>query len=268
MTVEEGLESSATTIGGRTDSSALLVVEKVSKSFGHVQALKGVSFDVGAGEVVGLLGDNGAGKSTIIKILSGVYQPDEGTIRRDGLPVQLNDPSSAGHHGIATVFQDLRLVETRSVAHNIFLGREPRRARVFLDRKRMELGTEDLLRRMRVRLPSVRVDVEVLSGGQRQAVAITRALAQGGEVLLLDEPTAALGVKQTEQVYELIDEMRTQGKGVMLVTHDLADVLHRTDRVVVFRQGSVWAITRSDETDNAQLVGWLTGALPRQDGLE
>ena len=227
-----------------------------------------MSFDVGRGEVVGLLGDNGAGKSTMIKILSGVYQPDTGTIRRHGLPIQLNDPSAARLHGIATVFQDLRLVDTRSVAHNIFLGREPRRARIFMDRKRMERGTEELLGRMRVQLPSVRVDVEVLSGGQRQAVAITRALAQGGEVLLLDEPTAALGVKQTDQVYELVDEMRAQGKGVILVTHDLSDVLHRTDRIVVFRQGSVWAVARSSETDNAELVGWLTGAIPRQEGLE
>ena len=205
MNLEEGLGSSGATTGGRTDASALLVVEQISKSFGHVQALKRVSFDVGSGEVVGLLGDNGAGKSTMIKILSGVYQPDSGTIRRHGLPIQLNGPSAARLHGIATVFQDLRLVDTRSVAHNIFLGREPRRARISMDRKRMERGTEELehayLGYARTIFPDLRDDEIISKVVQRARVTEPVHLVGGAKRLPEMFSVPGLSLASTAHVY-------------------------------------------------------------------
>ena len=243
------------------DKQPLLTMRKVSKSFGHVQALIDVDLDVAPGEVMGLLGDNGAGKSTLIKILSGVYHADEGEFTRDSNPVDIAGPSDAQALGIATVYQDLALVETRAVAHNIYLGREPRRWGI-LSRRKMEKDAQELLTNLNINLPSVKVDAEVLSGGQRQAVAISRALAQGGDILLLDEPTAALGVEQTEQVHQLVGSMRDQGKSIILITHDLSDVLKVADRIVVLRQGRLWADARAADTDLNQIIGWITGALP------
>jgi D-xylose transport system ATP-binding protein len=240
----------------------LVSLRGISKRFGHVDALTDINLDLYPGEAVALLGDNGAGKSTLVKVLSGVYRPDDGTITVEGEVHHLENPTVAGDLGIATVFQDLRLVDTRSVAANVYLGREPRRWRFFLDGKRMEADAKAILATMKINLPSARVDVEVLSGGQRQAVAISRALARGGRILLLDEPTAALGVQQTAEVYRVVDDMKASGKCVVLITHDFREVLDRTDRVVVLRQGRVWATARSTETNNAELVGWLTGALP------
>ncbi len=177
----------------------LIAVLNVSKAFGQVQALVDVSLNLYPGEVLGLLGDNGAGKSTLIKILSGNYHPDQGSFEYLGEPVTINHPADAQALGIATVYQDLALVETRSVSHNIYLGREPRRFGLFLDRQKMERDATVMLDDLNIRLPSQKVDVELLSGGQRQAVALSRAIAMGGNILLLDEPTAALGVEQTQQ---------------------------------------------------------------------
>ncbi len=241
----------------------LLTMRGVSKAFGHVQALVDVDLDVEPGEVMGLLGDNGAGKSTLIKILSGVYRADEGWFTRDGAAAHIASPSDAQALGIATVYQDLALVETRAVAHNIYLGREPRRWGM-LSRRKMEKDAQELLTNLNINLPSVKVDVEILSGGQRQAVAISRALAQGGDILLLDEPTAALGVEQTEQVHQLVGSMRDQGKSIILITHDLSDVLKVADRIAVLRQGRLWADVRAADTDLNHIIGWITGALPSQ----
>ena len=242
----------------------LLTVRHVSKAFGHVQALVDVDLDINPGEVVGLLGDNGAGKSTLIKILSGVYFADEGEFTRDGDLASIGDPNDAQALGIATVYQDLSLVENRPVAHNIYLGREPRRWRILLHRRKMEKDAAELLERLNITLPSVKVDAGILSGGQRQAVAISRAVAQGGDILLLDEPTASLGVEQTEQVHRLVTEMKSQGKAIVLITHDLSDVLNIADRIVVLRQGRLWADVPASTTTQTEVIGWITGAAPSQ----
>ncbi len=242
----------------------VISMRKVSKAFGHVQALVDIDLDIYPGEVLGLLGDNGAGKSTLIKILSGVYSADEGQFIYDGNPTQIDSPNEAQALGIATVYQDLSLVETRPVAHNIFLGREPRKWGIILDRRRMERDARELLEQLNINLPSVTVDVEVLSGGQRQAVAVSRAIAQGGDLLLLDEPTAALGVEQTEQVHQLMQDMKARGTSVIIITHDLSDILDITDKIAVLRQGRLWAYTESSSTTTNEIIGWITGALPSQ----
>lgn len=239
-----------------------LEIRNVSKAFGHVQALTAVNLDIYPGEVLGLLGDNGAGKSTLIKILAGVYSADEGDFTCKGKPVEIESPTDAQSFGIATLYQDLALVETRPVAHNIYLGREPKKWGVILDRQRMERDAKELLDRLNIELPSVTVDVEVLSGGQRQAVAISRAIAQGGDVLLLDEPTAALGVEQTQQVHNLMKDMKKQGKAIVLITHDLSEILDVADKIVVLRHGRLWASVPSVSTTQNEIIGWITGALP------
>lgn len=239
----------------------ILTMQEVSKSFGHVEALKNVTLDIYPGEILGLLGDNGAGKSTLIKILSGVYHADHGNFTFRGEEIHLANPSDAQGVGIATVYQDLSLVDTRPVAHNIFLGREPRRWRFILDRKKMERDAADILERLKIRLPSVSVDVEVLSGGQRQAVAIARAIAQGGSVLLLDEPWAALGVEQTHQVRDLMIDLRSHGVAMILITHDLSDILSITDKIAILRHGRLVAFLDSKATSVNEIIGWITGAL-------
>ena len=239
----------------------ILTMREISKSFGHVEALKNVSLDIYPGEILGLLGDNGAGKSTLIKIISGVYCADSGHFTYMGKKVHIASPSDAREIGIATVYQDLSLVNTRPVAHNIFLGREPRRWGFVLDRKKMEKDAAEILGRLRIKLPSVGVDVEILSGGQRQAVAIARAIAQGGNVLLLDEPWAALGVEQIHQVRELMLDLRRHGVAMILITHDLSDILSITDRIAILRQGRLVAFLDSKETTVNEIIGWITGAL-------
>ena len=238
----------------------ILTIQEVSKSFGHVEALKDVNLNIYPGEILGLLGDNGAGKSTLIKIISGVYRADHGKFTYKGEEVHLASPSEARKIGIATVYQDLSLVNTRPVAHNIFLGREPRRWRILLNRKKMENDAAEILKQLRIRLPSVGVDVEVLSGGQRQAVAIARAIAQGGSVLLLDEPWAALGVEQTHQVRELMKDLRSHGVAMILITHDLSDILSITDKIAILRHGRLVACLNSKETSVNEIISWITGA--------
>jgi ABC-type sugar transport system ATPase subunit len=238
----------------------VITMEGVAKSFGHVRALIDVNLDIYPGEVLGLLGDNGAGKSTLIKILSGVYHPDSGNFTCRGQDIQIENPSQAQSLGIATVYQDLSLVDARPVAHNIYLGREPRRWRFFLNRRKMEREAGEILEKLKIKIPSVSVDVEVLSGGQRQAVAVARAIAQGGDVLLLDEPWAALGVEQTEQVQQLMGDLREHGTAMILITHDLSDIINITDKIAVLRQGRLVAYTNSKETTINEIISWITGA--------
>lgn len=238
----------------------ILQMEGVSKAFGHVQALSGINLDVYPGEILGLLGDNGAGKSTLIKILSGVYSADSGTLHFRDRHVSINTPAQAQALGIATVYQDLSLVDTRPVAHNIYLGREPRQFGLILNRRKMERDAEHLLGQLKIKLPAVSVDVEMLSGGQRQAVAIARAIAQGGDVLLLDEPWAALGVEQTHQVQQIIKDLRQHGTAIVLITHDLSNIVDITDRIAVLRLGRVVAFTESKTTTQHEIISWITGA--------
>jgi ABC-type sugar transport system ATPase subunit len=239
----------------------LLEVRGVSKAFGHVQALAGVSFELYESEVVALLGDNGAGKSSMVKVLSGVYTPDEGELLLDGEPMAIRTPMEALQLGIGTVYQDLALVDTLDVARNVYLGRIPRRLGFVVDFPKMYRDARAVLGLLRVNLPSVRTKVGDLSGGQRQAVAIARTLAQEARVFLMDEPTAALGVAQTEKVNELIADLKDQGKTILLISHNLEHVFEVADRLVVLRHGRRVGTRDAAATTREEIVGLITGAV-------
>lgn len=238
---------------------SVLSLTGISKRFGAVQALTDVSLDVAAGEVVALVGDNGAGKSTLVKVISGVYHPDEGSIVFDGREVSISGPSAAQHLGIATVFQDLALCDNLDVVANLFLGQERRKAS-WLDEVTMEKEAWRLLRSLSAKIPSVRIPIASLSGGQRQTVAIARSLVGKPQVVMLDEPTAALGVAQTAEVLNLIERLREQGLGVILISHNMADVQAVADRIVVLRLGRNAADFRVEEVTTETLVAAITGA--------
>lgn len=231
----------------------------VSKRFGAVQALSDIDFEVGAGEVVALVGDNGAGKSTLVKIIAGVYTPDQGAIEMTGQQVSFQGPAHAQSHGIATVFQDLALCDNLDVVANLFLGNEKRGMGV-LDEVSMETEAWRLLRSLSAKIPSVRIPIASLSGGQRQTVAIARALVGEPKVVLLDEPTAALGVAQTAEVLNLVERLREQGLGVVIISHNMADVQAVADRIVVLRLGRNAAEFRTSEVSAEELVAAITGA--------
>ncbi|HET7412117.1 MAG TPA: ATP-binding cassette domain-containing protein [Pararhizobium sp.] len=235
----------------------VLSLRGISKNFGAVSALTEIELDVHAGEVVALVGDNGAGKSTLVKILAGVHQPSAGEIRFAGKPVKLSDPSAALDLGIATVFQDLALCENLDVVANIFLGRE--RNPVQLDEVAMEIRAWTLLNELSARIPSVREVVASLSGGQRQTVAIARSLLLEPKLILLDEPTAALGVAQTAEVLDLIERVRDRGLGVVMISHNMEDVRAVADRIVVLRLGRNNGTFYPDASNEA-LVSAITGA--------
>ena len=236
---------------------SILRLTGVSKHFGAVHALTDIELDVHAGEVVALVGDNGAGKSTLVKILAGVHQPSAGTIRFNGETVTLDSPGKALSLGIATVFQDLALCENLDVVANIFLGREL--GTMALDEINMELKAWTLLRELSARIPSVREVVASLSGGQRQTVAIARSLLLDPKVILLDEPTAALGVAQTAEVLDLIERVRDRGLGVVMISHNMEDVRAVADRIVVLRLGRNNGVF-SPDANNHELVNAITGA--------
>jgi D-xylose transport system ATP-binding protein len=231
----------------------------ITKRFGAVQALTDVHLDVRAGEVVALVGDNGAGKSTLVKVISGVYQPDEGDIVYAGRKVTVHGPSAAQHLGVATVFQDLALCDNLDVVANLFLGQE-RLLGPIIDEVGMEKEAWRLLRSLSAKIPSVRIPVASLSGGQRQTVAIARSLVGAPKVVMLDEPTAALGVAQTAEVLNLIERLRDSGLGVILVSHNMADVQAVADRIVVLRLGRNEAEFNVADVTTAELVAAITGA--------
>ncbi|HLW03424.1 MAG TPA: ATP-binding cassette domain-containing protein [Ktedonobacterales bacterium] len=242
-----------------------LQLQGISKAFGAVQALQDVDFEVNAGEVVGLVGDNGAGKSTLIKIISGVYIADKGEIFVEGNKVSINNPKDATHVGIETVYQDLALCDNLDVVANLFLGREDRSTVIpFLVRPlnelEMENRTREVLKQLDVKLPSLRVPVAALSGGQRQSIAVAKTILRNAKVVLLDEPTAALGVAQTRQVLELIRRLRAQGLAVVVISHNLADVFEVVDRVIVLRLGRRAATFDIHSTTQEQVVAAITGA--------
>ena len=246
-------------------AAPLLALHGVSKRFGAVQALEGVDFEVYAGEVVGLVGDNGAGKSTLVKVISGIYSPDEGAVSMDGAPVSIRTPEDATRLGIATVYQDLALADNLDVVANLFLGREersrgPARATWQIDETAMEHRSHALLERFAVTIPSVRTEVAALSGGQRQQVAVARSLLGEPKVVLLDEPTAALGVAQTAQVLLLIKQLRERGLGVMVISHNLADVFEVADRIFVLRLGHAAGTFDVARTTQDEVVAAITGA--------
>ncbi|BCJ78153.1 ABC transporter ATP-binding protein [Catellatospora sp. IY07-71] len=238
---------------------AILSLRGISKRFGAVQALTEVDLDVAAGEVVALVGDNGAGKSTLVKVICGVGPPDSGTITFAGREVRVDSPHAAQELGIATVFQDLALCDNLDVVNNLFLGRELKRGAA-LDEVEMERRSGNLLRELAARIPSVRLPVASLSGGQRQTVAISRSLLGDPKVVLLDEPTAALGVAQTAQVLNLIERLRDRGLGVLLISHNMVDVQAVADRVAVLRLGRNNGVFHIGEVSNEQIIAAITGA--------
>ena len=238
---------------------AVLSLTGITKRFGAVQALSDVHMHVRAGEVVALVGDNGAGKSTLVKVISGVYTPDAGDITFAGRKVTVGGPSEAQALGIATVFQDLALCDNLDVVANLFLGQEWRRG-PFIDEVGMEKEAWRLLKTLSAKIPSVRIPIASLSGGQRQTVAIARSLVGSPKVVMLDEPTAALGVAQTAEVLNLIERLRETGLGVILISHNMADVQAVADRIVVLRLGKNAAEFRVEEATTEELVAAITGA--------
>ncbi|MFF1876784.1 ATP-binding cassette domain-containing protein [Leifsonia sp. NPDC058230] len=236
----------------------VLAMHGISKWFGAVQALVDVDFEVHAGEVVAIVGDNGAGKSTLIKILAGVHPQDSGTITFDGEQVSIPSPAASRELGIATVFQDLALCDNLDVVSNLFLGREITHGT--LDEEEMESRSWTLLRQLSARIPSVRVAVATLSGGQRQTVAIARSLVGDPSIVILDEPTAALGVAQTAEVLNLIERLRERGLGVVLISHNMADVQAVADRVIVLRLGRNNGDFRIPDVSYEDIISAITGA--------
>ena len=241
-------------------STPALALRGITKHFGHVTALAGVDLEARAGEVLAIVGDNGAGKSTLIKVISGVYRPDEGTMEVAGSAVAPANPAEARRAGIATVFQDLALVESLDVATNMFLGQFPRRG-WFVNRAAMDAESRDFLDRLGVTVASVKSQVGMLSGGQRQIIAIARAMRAGGKVVLLDEPTAALGVRETGQAATLIRSLREQGCAVICVSHDIGLVFDIADRVQVMRHGRVAGLRQVPATTRDEIVGLITGSV-------
>jgi simple sugar transport system ATP-binding protein len=224
-----------------TEATTVVEMRNIKKSFAAVRALRGVDLVLHHNEVLGLVGDNAAGKSTLMKVLSGVCIPDEGEIFIEGKKAHISDPLQARHLGIEMVYQDLALVNKLNVAANVFLGREVVRTELgpfsILDSRHMEQETQRLLDRLKIDLSSVRLDVERLSGGQRQTVAIARATAFNAKVIIMDEPTAALSVAAIEKVLDLVRELKAQGCSIIIISHRLEDIYRVSDRMIVLRHG-------------------------------
>jgi len=238
----------------------LLRLEAVRKEFGSVVALQGITLDVGAGEIVALVGDNGAGKSTVVNCVAGVHPPTSGQILVEHQPVRFASPLDARRLGIDVVFQDLALASAQPVYMNMFLGRElisgPLR---LLDRRAMVAQTRELLEELDVRIDDPRQAVRELSGGQRQGVAIARAAHGAQRLVLMDEPTAAMGVAETERVEQLIRKLRDSGRAILLVSHSLDQVFRLADRICVLRRGAQVGVRRTPETSGDEIVGMITG---------
>lgn len=232
----------------------VLEAEGIVKRYGHVTAVDNVSISIFAGEVVGLLGDNGAGKSTLVSILAGVRQPDAGRILVRGEPVVIDSPARAHELGISTVFQDLALVPQRNVAANLFLGREPRRFGIVVKHREMLREAERVVRGLGVSLPSVRTEVALLSGGQRQAVAVARTRIGGANITIMDEPVAALGVRESKHVFELIKSLASHNHAILLVSHNMETVFELCDRAVVMRLGRKVADRLILETSREEII--------------
>jgi ABC-type sugar transport system ATPase subunit len=248
------------------DESAILEARGIQKRFGRVVALAEGSFELASNEVHAIVGDNGAGKTTLIKIISGVYRADAGELRLDGKGVTISNPREARELGIETVYQDLALADHLDAAANLFLGREEYLPGVlgwlgFLDRKQMRRRAEEAMRRLKIGIQSVDQSVVNLSGGQRQAVAVARAIAWGTRIVIMDEPTAALGVRESSMVLELIKEVRSQGLSIIMISHNLPEVFAVSDRITVLRLGRTITTLTTKETSLEAVVGMMTGAV-------
>ncbi len=251
-------------------SETLFEAVDLTKSYGSVEALRGASFSVGAGEVVALIGDNGAGKSTLVKCMAGAEQPTSGTIRFEGRDVAFDTPTDARRLGIETVYQDLAVAPELDPAANLFLGREIRRPGIFgalgmLDKLAMRTRAAAEFDRLGVRLQSIDVPIGSLSGGQRQSVAVARSVVWASKVVFMDEPTAALGVVQRERVLDVIRRVRDEGVAVVLISHNMPEVLSVADRVEVLRLGRRVARFTARDATLEDLVGAMTGALSQEE---
>jgi ABC-type sugar transport system ATPase subunit len=240
-----------------------LQLRGVKKFFGSVSALENVALDAYSGEVHAIVGDNGAGKSTTIKIITGIHSADEGDVLVQGERMALRRSAADAHeHGVSVVYQDLALVECLDIAHNMALGNLPRKYGVMLDRRRMEREAAAVLKDLNVRVGNVRTPVGLLSGGQRQVVAIARAVRMDRPIVLLDEPTAALGVQETAHVGNIIDELKKAGKAVICVTHDLDFAFKHADKITVLRLGRSVGTRTIADVSRDEVVGLITGAIP------
>jgi len=247
-----------------TTAVPILQVKQVHKHFGGLVAVNHVSLQVYPGEVVGLLGDNGAGKSTLIKMISGVYRPDEGSLMLDGKEVTFNSPLDARRQGIETIYQDLALCENLDAGANIFLGREVRRKKLGflqeLDNHYMLSEAQSVLDQLDIHIPNLRQPIRQLSGGQRQAVAIARAVYWNARLMIMDEPTAALGVPEQLKVLQLVRTLRERQIPVILISHNMQDVFAVADRVIVMRRGSNVGERKIKETNDNEIVSLMIGA--------
>jgi simple sugar transport system ATP-binding protein len=244
----------------RAAKPPVLQLRNIRKTFGGVTALEDFSLDLHPGEVVALVGDNGAGKSTLIKIVSGVHPPNSGEILLDGEPASIADASEARARGIEVVYQDLALADQQPVYMNLFLGREPVRGPLrLLDRRRMIAETEALVSELDVRIPSAGATIRDLSGGQRQGVAIARATHWARKLVLLDEPTAALGVAETARVETTIETLRTRSLAILLISHSLDQVFRLSDRICVLRRGRQIGVRDAATTDKNEIISMITG---------
>jgi len=248
-------------VAATTEAPTPLVrLDEVRKEFGAVVALQRVTLDINPGEIVALVGDNGAGKSTLIKLIAGVHQPTSGQILLEGEPVRLARPTDSRGHGIEVVFQDLALADQQPVYMNLFLGRELVRGPLRrLDRAGMAAETGKLLDELDIQLPSPRAAIRDLSGGQRQGVAIARATHWAQRLVLMDEPTAALGIQETSRVEGFIRRMRERGRAILIVSHSLDQVFRISDRICVLRRGHQVGIKNTNETNGDEIVSMITG---------
>jgi simple sugar transport system ATP-binding protein len=247
------------------DKPVILELRHIEKRFGGVTALSDGNFQLVENEVHAIVGDNGAGKSTLLKVIAGAHQPDMGEYLIDGRPVVIPRPTAAGEYGIATVFQDLALIDHLDASANLFLGREilrggPLRWLGVLDKRAMHGHAVEAMQRLRIGLKSVDQQVMGMSGGQRQAVAVARAVAFGTRIVVMDEPTAALGVRESNAVLDLIRELRDNGLSVIMISHNMPDVFAVADRVTILRLGRTMRTVRREETSQEELVGIMTGA--------
>ncbi len=237
----------------------VLSLQHIQKNFGAVTAIQDFSLDIHAGEIVALVGDNGAGKSTLIKIISGVYTPSAGSIKLENKPINFKDATVARAHGIEVVYQDLALCEKQKVYMNMFLGREYTNRFGLLDRQHMTEETNHLIAELDVRIPSANVHIADLSGGQRQAVAIARATHWAEKMILLDEPTAALGVAETAKVEQLIKKLKSTKLAILIISHSLDQVFRLSDRITVLRRGEQIGIRETAKTNKNEIVSMITG---------
>ncbi len=244
---------------------SILELAGIQKAFGAVHVLNGVDLKVEPGEVVGLVGDNGAGKSTLMKTITGVYTTDQGKITFNGQDVTRTEPGQRREMGIEMIYQDLALASQQDVANNIFLGRAPTKRLLgifpsFVDKSRIDAEAQEMVDRLGVHVPSIHIPVGMLSGGQQQTIAIARALTFKPKLVIMDEPTAALAVREVESVLNLIAQMKSDGISTILISHRLNDVFAACERIVVLRRGNIIADLQRSETDMAEVVSYIVGA--------